>query len=358
MNDRTRVSRSRLAALAVTGLLVLAPAAAMAQDATGSPAPATTPVEPRTSRPVPSRAAATARRSATSRSVSIIPFAKLVSNGIKEQAEIAGADLVFCDAQAARRPRRSRARSSSRSRASRACINFQVDQAQSPEFCEAYDNVPTIAIDIVQPPCEVAFLGANNHEAGRLAGAAIGKYAKETWDCDYDGVRVARVDRRRRRQRRPAWAATVMASRSTARSSTRRSSPDADRTDKALDGWPSSCRRCRATASSSSAINEDGILGAIGAAATLGRDGRPLLRRPGRRPVDLEGRRLQPAVHRLRGLLPRGLRQDPHPRDDRHPGRQGDRADARRPFVEHVTTIDHQDNIREIYPATPGLLGR
>ncbi len=40
MNDRTRVSRSRLAALAVAGLLVLAPTAVVAQGASGSPAPA------------------------------------------------------------------------------------------------------------------------------------------------------------------------------------------------------------------------------------------------------------------------------------------------------------------------------
>ena len=28
-------------------------------------------------------------------------------------------------------------------------------------------------------------MGANNHEAGRIAGAAMGKYAKDTWNCDY-----------------------------------------------------------------------------------------------------------------------------------------------------------------------------
>ena len=64
-------------------------------------------------------------------------------------------------------------------------LNFQVFQDSSPEICTAYGSVPTIAIDIVQPPCQIAFMGANNKEAGQMAGEAIGKYAKDTWDCDF-----------------------------------------------------------------------------------------------------------------------------------------------------------------------------
>ena len=60
-----------------------------------------------------------------------------------------------------------------------------MDQLASPNICEAYNGVPTIAIDITQPPCEVAFMGANNHEAGRIAGAAAGQFAKEKWHGDY-----------------------------------------------------------------------------------------------------------------------------------------------------------------------------
>ena len=63
-------------------------------------------------------------------------------------------------------------------------LNFQVFQDSSPEICTAYGSVPTIAIDIIQPPCQIAFMGANNHEAGRLGGAKLGKYAKANWDCD------------------------------------------------------------------------------------------------------------------------------------------------------------------------------
>src|SRR3712207_9575511 len=56
-------------------------------------------------------------------------------------------------------------------------INFQVFQDSSPEICAAYDSVPTIAVDIVQPPCQIAFMGADNREAGRLAGSAMGEHA-------------------------------------------------------------------------------------------------------------------------------------------------------------------------------------
>ncbi len=82
-------------------------------------------------------------------------------------------------------------------------LNFQVFQDSSPEICAAYGDVPTIAIDIIQPPCQIAFMGANNREAGRLGGAKLGEYAKTNWDCDYHRLRLARVDRRGRRQHGP-----------------------------------------------------------------------------------------------------------------------------------------------------------
>ena len=57
--------------------------------------------------------------------------------------------------------------------------------------------MPVIAIDIEQEPCQVSFMGAANEYAGNIAGEAMGKFAKEKWDCEYDALRVARVDRRR-----------------------------------------------------------------------------------------------------------------------------------------------------------------
>ena len=114
-----------------------------------------------------------------------VPFVKLVSDSIVEQAEIAGVDLVFCDsrvdvAEALQCGQQMGVQGA------QGVINFQVFQDSSPEICASYNDVPTIAIDIVQPPCEVAFMGANNREAGRLGGAAIGTLVADAWGCEYD----------------------------------------------------------------------------------------------------------------------------------------------------------------------------
>ena len=117
-------------------------------------------------------------------------------------ATAAGQDLLFCDSEIDAAKALACAQNL-KVQGVQGVLNFQVFQDSSPEICTAYGSVPTIAIDIVQPPCQIAFMGANNHEAGRLAGAELGKYAKDTWDCDYHGLRLARVDGRRRRQHRP-----------------------------------------------------------------------------------------------------------------------------------------------------------
>ncbi len=45
-----------------------------------------------------------------------------------------------------------------------------------------------VAIDIHQKPCETVFYGANNFQAGRLAGAALGAFAKSKWACKADAM--------------------------------------------------------------------------------------------------------------------------------------------------------------------------
>ena len=114
-----------------------------------------------------------------------IPFVDLVSQGIADEIAKSGATYLFCDTNTDPATTLACAQQM-KTGGAQGVINFQVNQAQSPEFCAAYDNVPTVAIDIIQPPCEKVFFGANNHEAGRLAGAGIGKYAKDNWNCQYD----------------------------------------------------------------------------------------------------------------------------------------------------------------------------
>lgn len=116
-----------------------------------------------------------------------VPFVKLVSDGIKQFANQTGADLVFCDSQLDSAKALDCAKNFKTQQVD-AIINFQVDEKSSPRVCAAGPDVPTIAIDINQKPCQVAFMGANNRAAGEIAGDAMGKYFQENFDCEHDAV--------------------------------------------------------------------------------------------------------------------------------------------------------------------------
>jgi ribose transport system substrate-binding protein len=200
-----------------------------------------------------------------------VPFVKLVSDGIKEAASAAGQELLFCDSEIDAAKALSCAQNL-KVQGAQGVLNFQVFQDSSPEICTAYGSVPTIAIDIIQPPCQIAFMGANNREAGRLGGAELGKYAKATWDCDITAyvslestaAGAANTDRM------GGW-----------RDGFKESCPippdkerildGADRTDPALEQVTNLLGALQGDRIIVVAINEDGILGAIGAANTLGR---------------------------------------------------------------------------------------
>ncbi len=201
-----------------------------------------------------------------------VPFVKLVSDSIKEQAEIAGVDLIFCDSQidVAKALECGQLLGV---QGAQGVINFQVFEDSSPEICASYSDVPTIAIDIVQPPCEVAFMGADNREAGAIGGRLIGQYVSDNWGCEYDAyislessaAGAANFDRMG--GYRDGFAEFCEAD------------PDkeiildgADRTDPALEQVSNLLPSLPGDKIIVVAINEDGILGALGAARTQGRD--------------------------------------------------------------------------------------
>jgi ribose transport system substrate-binding protein len=114
-----------------------------------------------------------------------LPFVRAVSNSIREQARIAGAELVFCDS--AFDPAKAVACATDfRRQRIDGYLNFNADEKASPRICAAGPAVPVLAIDIHQNPCERAFMGADNAYAGYIAGRAIGLYFKRTFDCKYD----------------------------------------------------------------------------------------------------------------------------------------------------------------------------
>ena len=200
-----------------------------------------------------------------------VPFVKLVSDGIKEAATAAGQDLLFCDSEIDAAKALACAQNL-KVQGAQGVLNFQVFQDSSPEICTAYGSVPTIAIDIIQPPCQIAFMGANNHEAGRLGGAELGKYAKEKWNCDFTAyvslestaAGAANTDRM------GGWRDGFKESCPIPKDK-ERILDGADRTDPALEQVTNLLGALRGNKIIVVAINEDGILGAIGAANTLGR---------------------------------------------------------------------------------------
>jgi ribose transport system substrate-binding protein len=114
-----------------------------------------------------------------------VPFVRLVSNGIKQQARKAGARLIFCDS-AIDAAKALDCAKNFKTQGVDGYLNFQVFQDASKRICAAGPSVPVISIDIHQKPCERSFMGANNLYAGYISGRAVGQYFKRRFNCEYD----------------------------------------------------------------------------------------------------------------------------------------------------------------------------
>ena len=277
-----------------------------------------------------------------------VPFVKLVSDGIKEAATAAGQDLLFCDSEIDAAKALACAQNL-KVQGAQGVLNFQVFQDSSPEVCAAYGGVPTIAIDIIQPPCQIAFMGANNHEAGRLGGAKLGEYAKANWNCDITAyvslestaAGAANTDRM------GGW-----------RDGFKEFCPipkdkehildGADRTDPALEQMTNLLGALPGKKIVVVAINEDGILGAIGAANTLGRQ----------KDLWYGGQGTDPSIWKDIACNPNYIASVAY-----FPERYGTllipnmvkalqgETIPKNIFTEHI--VVNKDNIRDVYPETP-----
>lgn len=116
-----------------------------------------------------------------------IPFVKLVSDSIAAEAAIAGADYFFCDSQLDDAKALDCALQM-KTQDVQGVLNFQLYADISEQVCAAYDDLPTIAIDIHQVPCEVVFMGANNHFAGEVSGKAVAEALQAENGCTFDQV--------------------------------------------------------------------------------------------------------------------------------------------------------------------------
>jgi ribose transport system substrate-binding protein len=335
---------SRWAALLV-GMAIMAAACTPGADAT--PAPATPDAgTPGAETPAAETPAAEAFKLGYISLGDSVPFVKLVSDSIRRAAAEANQELVFCDSEIDAAKALDCARQM-QVQGVEGVLNFQVFQDSSPEICNAYGSVPTIAIDIVQEPCQIAFMGANNREAGRLGGRALGEYARDNWNCEYTAyvslestaAGAANADRMGGYREGFAEFCEIQ---------NERVLDGADRTDPALEQMTNLLGALPGNRIVVVAINEDGILGAIGAARTLGRD------------ADLfySGQGTDPSIWSEVACNPNYIASVAY-----FPERYGDllipnmiRALQGETIPEEIFTeheVITRDNIRDIYPETP-----
>src|SRR6266511_1426085 len=74
-------------------------------------------------------------------------------------------------------------------------IEFQTDESVAPAIASKYleANIPLIAIDIPHPGS--TYFGANNYQAGLLAGHYLGRWAKKTWNGEVDEILLVELSR-------------------------------------------------------------------------------------------------------------------------------------------------------------------
>jgi ribose transport system substrate-binding protein len=74
-------------------------------------------------------------------------------------------------------------------------IEFQTDEAVAPAIAAKYHdaNIPLIAIDIPHPGA--TYFGANNYEAGLLAGRYLARWARQRWDGVVDEILLLGIAR-------------------------------------------------------------------------------------------------------------------------------------------------------------------
>lgn len=114
-----------------------------------------------------------------------VPFPEALQTGMEEAAEIAGFELITCDSKLNAAEALNCARQF-RTRDVDGLITFQADAAAAANICAEGPQVPVIAIDIEQQPCQTAFVGAANSYAGQIVGYELGRYFQENFDCQFD----------------------------------------------------------------------------------------------------------------------------------------------------------------------------
>jgi ribose transport system substrate-binding protein len=115
------------------------------------------------------------------------PFTEFVTQGVVEEAAIAGMELLTCDGDTLPRDPVACAQGL-RLAFAQGVLNGQGDPDAAAPVCAGYGNLPTIAIDRSQAPCEVVIAGIDHRVAGRLAGEAVAAVLQAERRCAVDLV--------------------------------------------------------------------------------------------------------------------------------------------------------------------------
>ena len=113
------------------------------------------------------------------------PFVLIVTESIREEVAKAGVELAECDSNFSAEEALECARNLAVQDLD-AMINWQFFPESAPEICEAYGNLPTVALDTDEKPCQRVWIGANNHFAGVVSGRGLGNFAQAEFGCEYD----------------------------------------------------------------------------------------------------------------------------------------------------------------------------
>jgi ribose transport system substrate-binding protein len=112
-----------------------------------------------------------------------LAFVRSVSEGVRDAVEAAGLELVACDADWTREGVRGCAERLGDIGID-GLVSFQPFGDMAAQVCELTGAVPTAGVVFDQGPCQVTRLDIDQTESGRLAGEAVGRFARQRWDCE------------------------------------------------------------------------------------------------------------------------------------------------------------------------------
>src|SRR5438270_6509800 len=121
-------------------------------------------------------------------------FSKDVSEGLQRAAVAEGIELICVDNRYSAKMAQRNADLLVREKVDLA-IEFQTDEEVAPIVAAKYReaDIPMIAIDIPHPGA--TYYGANNYEAGLIAGQYLGRYAKKYWNGEPDEILLVELHR-------------------------------------------------------------------------------------------------------------------------------------------------------------------